>query len=116
MFTRSKAKAAMELDPPLYGYQESKYNIYDGQQVCTVRDCDLREYHDEAQRDGVDMNKVYQIIYDAGAAMMNLQIVKKINNRFELNQEFGDYMGWEHARKVVIKNCEFLHELGHKQY
>jgi len=101
----------------LNGFTESDYNIFDGQQVCAVRDTDLREYYDDAKRHYYDKIETYlQYIYDAGCAIMNMGIVEKYKDSFRMNSTFGDIESWYPREQAMIDNCLFLREMGHSMF
>ncbi len=96
---------------------ESAYNIFDGQQVCAVRDTDLREYYEDACRHYYDNIDTYlQYIFDAGCALVHMNVIEKYCDSFRLNPKFMDLGAWNHREQMVIDNCLFLREIGHPMY
>ena len=94
-------------EKPLKNFEESEYNYFAGQNICGVRSVDLSTIHDPAQ---------YQTLYDIGCVFVDLEIVKKIGEKWVLNPSFGDYHDWKQSEEIVNKNCVYLQSLGHFKF
>lgn len=101
----------------LKNIEESKYNMYGGQQICCFRDSDLKkDLNDVLDNNNLKLKLYLQEIYDMGCALIDMEIVIKKNGKFKLNKEFPDYSSWEFAKERVIKNCLFLEEAEHPKF
>lgn len=97
--------------------KESDYNMYSGQQVCAFRDSDLEEGLKEIIETNIKyLGNYLQDIYDMGCAAMDMKIVRYGEGDFELNPDFGDYDDWSFSENRVIKNCNFLKNIGHQKF
>lgn len=90
--------------------KESPYNMFCGQQICAMRGVNMNKYIDE-------FSMAKQHIYDAGIALLEMNIVRKDENgKYVLNEKFSDYHDWKQCEGMVKKNCEFLKCIGHPSY
>jgi len=122
MDTRSKKRRNYDVDNMNINMsntnmQESEYNLYAGQNICNIRDLNLKYYLTDVLNNPTETTNeetVYQEIYDIGCALMSLNVVKKNDQQhFKLNNKFGDYESWKPFKKTIIENCEFLQQIRH---
>jgi len=112
-FKKHKSEDDMDIYVPLpmENMQESRYNFYMSQQLCSARDFSMNEYYDDNNR---SQNSL-QILYDIGCAINALGIVEKEGDGYKVSENFSDYDAWKDS-KDIVKNCEFLHKMGHPYY
>lgn len=105
------------LGKPLSLMEESAYNSYNSQQICTVRDISLESDYQNMLNNSDTNKQIYlQELFDAGCALMNYDIVIKNGGKFELNKNFDDYTSWLYNENNIIDNCRFFRKLGHPLY
>ncbi len=107
---KTKLVKKQKIVKPMKNMQESQYNMFGGQQICTFRDMDMKQDY----RDTVVNTEYLQVLFDCGSAVVDMGIVKKDENgQYQLNSDFGDYQDWIFAEKRISDNCQFLNEMGH---
>lgn len=100
----------------LSNYKESEYNNFHGMNIMSLRYVNMVDELDKYQ--GNDKSKLYQSIFDAGKALIDIGIVVYDKNKhsYILNTDFGDYDAWHNSADVISENCKLMAKLGHPDF
>ncbi len=102
---------------PFKNMTESQDNYYYSQQICVMRDISMEKYYiDSMNFNESNKSEYLQELYDGGCALINCGIIIKMNNDFQLDSNFGDYLNWQFNENNVINNCNYLRKMGHIRY
>jgi hypothetical protein len=98
----------------LTNYKESEYNYYHGMNIMSLKEMNMEAELEKSK----DKSTLYQDIYDAGKALIEIGIVIYDKNKRSciINTDFGDYESWCDAADVVLANCKLMSKLGHPDY